>query len=263
MSTPPVRHSTRFGTEDALEACGKALWLDPQDRDARDLQERAQGALDEQKIQGWLGEARQLLSGEQVHDAQLTAASGLIDEAIAVNPVHETATALRREVLGLRRQRELDRDDARHVHAVLARARENLELEEFDACIAGCDDALTVSSGSAEARELRQRALAARDERRRNREIRQRAEKAVREAGGVTGAGGGGRGCSGLGGGVGGGELGSGGVGRPRRRQLRRLRRLRPYRTMSKRLRSLQPTSGVLRAPRLSPPQRWRCYSRV
>ena len=168
--------------EDALEACGKALWLDPQDRDARDLQERAQGALDEQKIQGWLDEARQLLSGEQVHDAQLTAASGLIDEAIAVNPVHETATALRREVLGLRRQRELDRDDARHVHAVLARARENLELEEFDACIAGCDDALTVSSGSAEARELRQRAVAARDERRRNREIRQRAEKAVREA---------------------------------------------------------------------------------
>ena len=167
--------------EDALEACGKALWLDPQDEDARDLQERAQGALDEQKIQGWLGEARQLLSGEQVNDAQLTAASGLIDEAIAVNPVHETATALRREVLGLRRQRELDRDDERHVHAVLARARENLELEEFDACIAGCDDALTVSSGSAEAMELRQRALAARDERRRNREIRQRAEKAVRE----------------------------------------------------------------------------------
>jgi len=171
-----------FQYEDALEGCGKALWLDPHDRDARDLQERAQGALDEQKIQGWLGEARQLLSGEQVHDAQLTAASGLIDEAIAVNPVHEMATALRREVLGLRRQRELDRDDARHVHAVLERARENLELEEFDACIAGCDDALAVSSGSAEARELRQRALAARDARRRNREMRQRAEKAGREA---------------------------------------------------------------------------------
>ena len=122
------------------------------------------------------------MSGEQVQDAQLTAASALIDQAIAVNPVHEAATALRGEVLALRRQRERDRDDARHVRAVLARARENLELEEFDACIAGCDDALTVSSGSAEARELRQRAVAARDERRRNREIRQRAEKAVREA---------------------------------------------------------------------------------
>jgi TonB family protein len=168
--------------EDALEACEKALWLDPQDGDARDLQERAQGALDEQKIQAWLVEARQLMSGEQVQDAQLTAASELIDQAIAVNPGHEAATALRGEVLVLRRQRERDRDDARHVRAVLARARENLELEEFDACIAGCDDALTVSPGSAEGSELRQRAVAARDERRRNREIRQRAEKAVREA---------------------------------------------------------------------------------
>src|SRR4030095_5539280 len=117
--------------------------------------------------------------GEQIQDAQLTAASELIDQAIAVNPVHEAATALRGEVLSWRREREHDRDDARHVRAVLARARENLELEEFDACIAGCEDALTVSSGSAEAMELRQRAVAARDERRRNREIRQRADKAA------------------------------------------------------------------------------------
>lgn len=168
--------------EGALEACEKALWLNPQDRDARDLQERAQGALDEQKIQGWLGEARQLLSREQVQDAQLTTASELIDQAIALNPAHEAASALRGDVLALRRHREHDRDHARHVRTVLARAREHLELEEFDACIAGCDDALTVSSGSAEARELRQRAVAARDERRHNREIRQRAEKAVREA---------------------------------------------------------------------------------
>jgi TonB family protein len=161
---------------DALEACEKALLLDPQNKDARDLQQRAEGALDEQKIQGWLGEARQLLSREQVQDAQLTAASELIDQAIALKPVHEAATALRGEVLALRRHREHDRDAARHVLAVLARAREHLELEEFDACIAGCDDALTVSSGSAEARELRQRAVAARDERRRNREIKQRAQ---------------------------------------------------------------------------------------
>ncbi len=165
-----------------LEACEKAVWLDGQHGEARALAHRARTALDANKIEGWLAQARQLLAREKLTDADLATASELIDQTLSLNATLEAAVKLRQEVLTLRKRRERQREVDRHVRAALVRAQASFEEEDFEAAIEHCDSALGVFAESAEALELRSRAVAANDEVRRQRELKRRALQVVKEA---------------------------------------------------------------------------------
>jgi tetratricopeptide (TPR) repeat protein len=168
--------------EGVLEACEKAVWLDPQQGEARDLARRARRVLDEQKIQAWLVQAQELLARKELADAELAAASELIDQALSLNATYEAAVELRQEMLALRKQRERQREVDRQVRAALVRAQASFDEEDFDAAIEHCDDALAVFGESAEAVTLRSKAAAAKEEERRQRELKRRALQVVKKA---------------------------------------------------------------------------------
>ena len=163
--------------EATLWACEKALLLDPQHVEALQILDRARKAVDEQKIAGWLEEAKQLLT-----EGDTGGASDLIDQALALDHASQAALTLRKEMLALRRERERERERARAVRSATERARSCFDDEDFDAAVRHADDALAADPQAAEAQEIRTKALAALDARRRQREHRRRAQQVVTDA---------------------------------------------------------------------------------
>jgi hypothetical protein len=163
--------------ERTLWACDKALLLDPQRADVLNLMDRARKAIDEQKIGAWLTEARQAMAQDDIGKA-----SDLIDQALAVDQASAPALALRGEMLEWRRDRERERERARNIRAAIDRAKTSLDEEDFDGAVRHADDALAVDSGVVDAQDLRAKALAALEERRRQREQKRRAQQAVADA---------------------------------------------------------------------------------
>ena len=148
--------------EGTLWACDKALLLDPQLPEVLDLLDRARKAIDEQKINGWLEEARRALA-----QGDIGKASDLIDQALAVDRDSKQALTIRGEMLELRRERERERERARTVQAATDRARASVDEGDFEAAVRHADDALAVESGYLDAQSLKTKALTALEERRR------------------------------------------------------------------------------------------------
>jgi tetratricopeptide (TPR) repeat protein len=172
----------------AVEACERALWLDGQNADARDLRKRARSALDEQKIAAWLTEAQEMMTRPDIEDAQLTVASGLVDQALALKPAHALAVQRRQELLAIRKQRTRQREIDRQMRATVARALVSFEEEDFDAALGYCDDALLLESDSTAARDLRAKVIAAKSELHRQRDLKRRARQAEQAEGAVLAA---------------------------------------------------------------------------
>jgi TIR domain len=163
--------------EAALWSCEKALLLDQQSGEALELLDRIRKATDQQKIDGWLKQARVSLTA-----SDLANASDLIDQALALEPTSNDGLALRQELLKLRREREQNRERTRMADAASARARTRLEEEEFESAIRHAEDALALVPDAVEAQEIRSRALETLDERRHQREHKRRAQQAVIDA---------------------------------------------------------------------------------
>jgi TIR domain len=163
--------------ERTLWACDKALLLDPQRHDVLELMDRARKAIDDQKITGWLNEARQAMS-----QGDIGKASDLIDQALSLDQASQEALALRNDMLERRRDRERERERARVVQAAIERAKASLDEEDFDAAVRHADDALAVESGIVDALDIRAKALALLEERRRQRELMRRAQQAAMDA---------------------------------------------------------------------------------
>ena len=168
--------------ERALEACEKVIWLDTQHAEARILRRRARAALDERKIGAWLAQAGEIMGRGDVADDQLSVLSGLLDQALSLNPGHITALQHRHALLLLRKQRERQREIDEQLQALLARAQTSIEEESFDTAIACCDDAVTLVGACEEAQALRAAAVAGKAEQQRRRELKRRAQKAVDQA---------------------------------------------------------------------------------
>jgi hypothetical protein len=176
---------TAFAAQDhvrALEACEKVIWLDPQHGEARSLRRRARAALDERKIGAWLAQAAEIMERGEIPDDELAEVSGLLDQALALNPGHITALQHRHALLSLRKQRERQREIDQQVQAILVRARTSIEEESFDAAIACCDDALALASATEEAHTLRTAAVAAKAEQHRRRELKRQMQKLADQA---------------------------------------------------------------------------------
>jgi tetratricopeptide (TPR) repeat protein len=153
------------GYEATLLACEKVLLLDPQNVEALDLLDLARTTTEEQQIETWLTQARQALD-----QGDIGTASDLIDQALAVDPQLEAALALRKRMLALRRERERGRERARVVAGAVERARTKLNEQNFESAVRHADDALTLEPQSTDAQEIRSRASASVDQRRRHRE---------------------------------------------------------------------------------------------
>ena len=130
------------GFRRTLCACDKALLLDPQLPDVLALLDRARKALDEQKINAWLEDARRALG-----QGDIGKASDLIDQALAVDRDSKQALTIRGEMLELRRERERERERARTVQAAIDRARASFEEGDFEGAVRHADDALAGESG--------------------------------------------------------------------------------------------------------------------
>jgi hypothetical protein len=163
--------------EGALWACDKALLLDPHLPEVLDLMDRARKAIDEQKVNGWLDEARRALG-----QGDISKASDLIDQALAVDRDSQSALTIRGEMLELRRERERERERARTVQAATDRARASFDEGDFEATVRHADDALAVESGYLDALGIKTKALTALEERRRQRDLKRRAQQAVSDA---------------------------------------------------------------------------------
>ena len=161
----------------ALWACERALLLDPQQPEAMEILDRAKKTVDEQKITGWLNEARQLLK-----EGDTGGASDLIDQALTLDHTSEAALTVRKEMLALRRERERERERARAVKKSLERARASLDDGDFDGAVRLAEDALAVDANDVDAHAIKTKALAVLDERRRQRDTRRRAQQAIADA---------------------------------------------------------------------------------
>jgi tetratricopeptide (TPR) repeat protein len=84
-----------------LEACERAVRLDPRASDARALAHRARTTLDEEQIARKLAEAVEILNREDWSEGDLAAAATYIDRALTVNPVDPAALAARRRLLDI------------------------------------------------------------------------------------------------------------------------------------------------------------------
>jgi Tfp pilus assembly protein PilF len=169
-----------FETDDfdtALAACEKALLIDPKRMDVLELMDRVGKARDEQRIDGWLREARQAMG-----QGDFVRASDLIDQALSVDSKSEPALQLRNEMLDRRRERDRERERARALQAAIDRAQSAFDDEDYDTAVRHADDALVIDPDSADAQAVRAKAVAAIEERRKQRELKRRAQQAVSEA---------------------------------------------------------------------------------
>ena len=146
--------------EATLLACEKALLLDPQNVEALDLLDLARTTTEEARIETSLSQARQALDQGDIGNA-----SDLIDQALAMEPNHEAALALRKRMLALRREWERGRERARVAAGAVERARTRLDEQNFESAVRHADDALTLEPQSIEAQEIRSRASESLDRR--------------------------------------------------------------------------------------------------
>ena len=85
-------------------------------------------------------------------------------------------------MLELRRERERERDRARTVQAATDRARASVEEGDFESAVRHADDALATDSADLNAQNIKAKALAALDERRKQRELKRRAQQTISDA---------------------------------------------------------------------------------
>ncbi len=151
--------SGAFGKGDfnnCLRACQQALVLDPENRPVLELEEKAQAALEEQHLKGWLKEAK----GELDRGA-LTAASLLVDRALSLSGSSPEALKVREAVDEARKELAAAQERARQLDAAVESARQNLASGALDAASAAVSEALALDPSSAAALDLKDQVEAA------------------------------------------------------------------------------------------------------
>jgi serine/threonine-protein kinase len=161
----------------AIEECESAVVLDPQNARVLDLLQRAHAAIEDQQVQRWLQDAEDHLAQGALSEAQV-----LIEESLELRPELAEAQRLHGALEERRRENERVRERARALGAALNRARAHLEARALEAALRSVNEALAYDPTHAEAKELKQRATDALEQRQREHEHEQRALEAVATA---------------------------------------------------------------------------------
>jgi serine/threonine protein kinase len=160
--------------EAALEQCELALILDTAEARALEILHEAHGALENLQVQHWLADAKSALSR-----GSLSAAEHLVAQSLQVRPDAVDAQALQREIALRREEQRTAAERARAAAAAVERARQRFDSGDFDSAVRAADEALNQDPAQQDARELKSRAVAALEERRRQAEVERRVQGAV------------------------------------------------------------------------------------
>jgi serine/threonine-protein kinase len=148
--------------EAAIERGEDVLLLDTSNTRALDLLGRAQTLLDERRVAGLVldAEGRRALG-------EFDEADKLIVEALSVRPSSQAALAMQRIIERERRVAEESAARRREIQEAIAEAEQLLASGELEAAVTTAAGALALQGGHLRARAIKQRALAAIEERRR------------------------------------------------------------------------------------------------
>jgi serine/threonine protein kinase len=149
----------------SIEHCEHALMLDPDDEQGLELLRQAHRAIEDAQVRGWIDEAR-----AQLERGALTEAEQLIEQSLRVRADQPELQTLQDEVKERRRERERQLERQRSAQAAVERAHRNMDGGALDAVVRSASEALAYDPGHAEARELKTRAIAMLEERRRQQE---------------------------------------------------------------------------------------------
>jgi protein kinase-like protein len=155
--------------DDAVAACERALILDEENREALDLLDKAQAAIEQRQVERWLDEAR-----EAVDRGALSEAAALVDQALALAPGSRDAAAVA-ERIRQARERLAALDDA------IGQGRRCLDDGSYERARAAANLALAIDGDNEDAVALLRAAEGAIDARKRAEEARARAEAERRE----------------------------------------------------------------------------------
>ena len=169
-----VDHLDQGSHEAAVEECELAILIDPEHPHALELLDRAHQAIDDQRLAGWLGEARAELSRGALSEAGV-----LIQQSLKLRPDSQEAQQLDQDLRGRRREQERAIERARALRLALERARANLASGALDAALRGVGEALAYDETDEEARALKQQVVEAIEDRQRQVEAEQRAAAAA------------------------------------------------------------------------------------
>lgn len=148
--------------EVAIERAEDALLLEVDNPGALDLLARAQSRIDERYVAELVLQA-DAQRAQQAFDQ----AEELIRQALAVRPSSASALAMSRVIVQERRAADDAAARRREIQEAVARAAGQLEAGEFEAAVTSATAALAIQGGHLPARAIKQRALAAIEERRR------------------------------------------------------------------------------------------------
>jgi len=142
----------RHDFDAALAAARQALQLDPDLREAAEIQERIRLGQETHQVEQWLAAAQELLVAGSLTDAQ-----ALADQALTVAPGLPAAVKLREAIDAVRRETEQNRRRAEALKTALARAESLLTSGPLDDAAKAAAEALSLAPEASDARALQRR----------------------------------------------------------------------------------------------------------
>jgi serine/threonine-protein kinase len=146
----------------AVEQCEHALVLNPQEPRALEMLSLAHRGLEDERIAGWLDEARGELSRDD-----LTSAEAHVDESLKLRPDLAGALQLRQAIRERRREKERAAERERALRLAVQRGRANLQAGALEAALRSASEALAYDPHHDEANALKNEVQSALDDRRR------------------------------------------------------------------------------------------------
>lgn len=163
--------------ETAQEAVEAALVIDPDNADAQTLLAELERAEADQAVEASLDAAR-----NEFEDGDLSAAMRRVDEALQTRPGDSDGRALRLTLEAALETRERQRAQARAIADGIERSRDAKEAGAFERAARAAEEVLALDPEHAEAKEIKEDAATALEERRLREELDQRALAAVDSA---------------------------------------------------------------------------------
>ena len=155
----------------AIAAAERALIMDPNLGRAAQMLDDARQGLDKRQAERWLAEGH-----EELQRGALTAAAGLLDQALTILPASDAALSLKKAIEEAQASRREAQARATALQEAIDRAQEHFDAAHYADVLAACDEALELEPGNVRATRLKEAAALALDER-----ARQAAERDAHE----------------------------------------------------------------------------------
>jgi tetratricopeptide (TPR) repeat protein/predicted Ser/Thr protein kinase len=144
----------------AIAAAERALIMDPNLGRAAQMLDDARHGLDKRQAERWLEEGH-----EELRRGALTAAAGLLNQALTILPASDAALSLKRAIDEAQAKRREEQARAAALQEALGRAQGHFDAAQYSDVLATCDEALEIEPGHVRASRLKEAAELALEER--------------------------------------------------------------------------------------------------